>query len=151
MVRGLMTDREWAFFALFVIAIGSKRRRSPTDRLHILDAAALQFDVTAKTIAKWVKRFREDSRGAELVFNHGIGLKHRPGASGFDLMHVVVSKSLRTFERHTSIPPITSICRRLYATARRREKYSCARVTACSVWLRSNQQEAAQPCVSQMG
>jgi hypothetical protein len=76
-----MTDRERAFFALFVIATGSKQRRPPTDRLQVLDAAALQFDATAKTIAKWVKRFREDGRGAELVFNHGIGLKHRPAAA----------------------------------------------------------------------
>lgn len=38
MVRGLMTDREWAFFAPFVIATGGKRGRPPADHRHVLDA-----------------------------------------------------------------------------------------------------------------
>jgi transposase len=38
LVRGLMTDREWAFFAPFVITTGSKRGRPPTDHRHVLDA-----------------------------------------------------------------------------------------------------------------
>lgn len=37
-MRGLMTDREWAFFAPFVIATGSKSGRPPADHRRVLDA-----------------------------------------------------------------------------------------------------------------
>ena len=37
MVRGLMTDREWKFFAPFVIATGGKSGRPPPDHRLMLD------------------------------------------------------------------------------------------------------------------
>ncbi len=38
MVRGLLTDEEWAFFAPFVIESGPKRGRPPADHRRVLDA-----------------------------------------------------------------------------------------------------------------
>ena len=38
MVRGLLTDEEWAFFAPFVIEQGPTRGRPPTDHRRVLDA-----------------------------------------------------------------------------------------------------------------
>jgi len=38
LARGLMTDREWAFFASFVIATGGKSGRPPADHRRVLDA-----------------------------------------------------------------------------------------------------------------
>ena len=38
MVRGLLSDEEWAFFALFVIEGGPKRGRPPSDHRRVLDA-----------------------------------------------------------------------------------------------------------------
>jgi transposase len=38
LVRGLMTDREWVFFAPFVIATGSKSGRPPADHRRVLYA-----------------------------------------------------------------------------------------------------------------
>ena len=38
MVRGLLTDEEWAFFAPFVIEQGPKRGRPPADHRRVLDA-----------------------------------------------------------------------------------------------------------------
>lgn len=49
MVRGLMTDREWAFFAPFVIATGSKSGRPPADHRRVLDAILW----IARTGAPW--------------------------------------------------------------------------------------------------
>jgi transposase len=37
-VRGLLTDEEWAFFAPFVIESGPKRGRPPADHRRVLDA-----------------------------------------------------------------------------------------------------------------
>lgn len=37
MVRGLMTDEEWAFFEPFVVATGGKRGRPPSDHRRVLD------------------------------------------------------------------------------------------------------------------
>jgi transposase len=37
-VRGLLSDEEWAFFAPFVIESGPKRRRPPSDHRRVLDA-----------------------------------------------------------------------------------------------------------------
>ena len=37
MVRGLMSDEEWAFFAPFVLASGGKSGRPPADHRRILD------------------------------------------------------------------------------------------------------------------
>jgi len=37
-VRGLLTDEEWAFFAPFVIEQGPKRGRPPADHRRVLDA-----------------------------------------------------------------------------------------------------------------
>lgn len=49
MVRGLMTDREWKFFAPFVIATGGKRGRPPQDHRLVLDGI---FWI-ARTGAQW--------------------------------------------------------------------------------------------------
>lgn len=38
MVRGLLTDEEWAVFAAFVIETGPLRGRPPTDHRRVLDA-----------------------------------------------------------------------------------------------------------------
>ena len=38
MVRGLLSDEEWAFFAPFVIERGPKRGRPPADHRRVLDA-----------------------------------------------------------------------------------------------------------------
>ena len=38
MVRGLLSDEEWAFFAPFVIEQGPKRGRPPADHRRVLDA-----------------------------------------------------------------------------------------------------------------
>ena len=38
MVRGLLSDEEWAFFAPFVIETGPKRGRPPADHRRVLDA-----------------------------------------------------------------------------------------------------------------
>ena len=38
MVRGLLSNEEWAFFAPFVIEQGPKRGRPPTDHRRVLDA-----------------------------------------------------------------------------------------------------------------
>ena len=37
MVRGLMSDKEWAFFKLFVIETGPRHRRPPGDHRLVLD------------------------------------------------------------------------------------------------------------------
>jgi transposase len=37
LVRGLMSDEEWAFFATFVIETGPRRGRRPRDRRQVLD------------------------------------------------------------------------------------------------------------------
>jgi hypothetical protein len=37
-VRGLLSDEEWAFFAPFVIEQGPKRGRPPADHRLVLDA-----------------------------------------------------------------------------------------------------------------
>jgi transposase len=37
-VRGLLSDEEWAFFAPFVIESGPKRGRPPSDHRRVLDA-----------------------------------------------------------------------------------------------------------------
>ena len=49
MVRGLMTDKEWAFFAPFVIASGGKSGRPPEDHRLVLDGV---FWI-ARTGAPW--------------------------------------------------------------------------------------------------
>ena len=49
MVRGLMTDREWAFFEPFVIATGGKSGRPPEDHRRVLDGV---FWI-ARTGAPW--------------------------------------------------------------------------------------------------
>lgn len=49
MVRGLMTDREWMFFAPFVIATGGKSGRPPADHRLVLDGI---FWI-ARTGAQW--------------------------------------------------------------------------------------------------
>lgn len=49
MVRGLMTDEEWSFFAPFVIATGGKRGRPPEDHRRVLDGV---FWI-ARTGAPW--------------------------------------------------------------------------------------------------
>jgi transposase len=49
MVRGLMTDKEWKFFAPFVIATGGKRGRPPSDHRLVLDGI---FWI-ARTGAQW--------------------------------------------------------------------------------------------------
>lgn len=49
MVRGLMTDREWMFFAPFVIATGTKSGRPPADHRLVLDGI---FWI-ARTGAQW--------------------------------------------------------------------------------------------------
>ena len=49
MVRGLMTDREWKFFAPFVIATGGKSGRPPADHRLVLDGI---FWI-ARTGAQW--------------------------------------------------------------------------------------------------
>lgn len=49
MVRGLMTDREWKFFAPFVIATGGKSGRPPSDHRLVLDGI---FWI-ARTGAQW--------------------------------------------------------------------------------------------------
>lgn len=38
MIRGLLSDEEWAFFAPFVIESGARRGRSPADHRRVLDA-----------------------------------------------------------------------------------------------------------------
>ena len=38
MVRGLLSDEEWAFFTPFVIESGPKRGRPPSDHRRVLDA-----------------------------------------------------------------------------------------------------------------
>ena len=38
MVRGLLSDEEWAFFAPYVIEQGPKRGRPPADHRRVLDA-----------------------------------------------------------------------------------------------------------------
>ena len=38
MIRGLLSDEEWAFFAPFVIEQGPKRGRPPADHRRVLDA-----------------------------------------------------------------------------------------------------------------
>ena len=38
MVRGLLSDEEWALFAPFVIEQGPKRGRPPADHRRVLDA-----------------------------------------------------------------------------------------------------------------
>ena len=49
MVRGLLTDKEWAFFKPFVIATGGLRGRPPRDHRRTLDAV---FWI-ARTGAPW--------------------------------------------------------------------------------------------------
>jgi transposase len=49
MVRGLMTDREWKFFAPFVLATGGKSGRPPSDHRLVLDGV---FWI-ARTGAQW--------------------------------------------------------------------------------------------------
>lgn len=49
MVRGLMTDREWKFFAPFVVATGGKSGRPPADHWLVLDGI---FWI-ARTGAQW--------------------------------------------------------------------------------------------------
>jgi len=49
MVRGLMSDTEWAFFEPFVVASGGKRGRPPRDHRLILDGI---FWI-ARTGAQW--------------------------------------------------------------------------------------------------
>ena len=49
MVRGLMSDKEWAFFAPFVIEMGPKRGRPPGDHRLVLDGV---FWI-ARTGAPW--------------------------------------------------------------------------------------------------
>lgn len=49
MVRGLMTDQEWAFFAPFVISTGGKSGRPPSDHRLVLDGI---FWI-ARTGAQW--------------------------------------------------------------------------------------------------
>jgi len=49
MVRGLMTDKEWTFFAPFVIATGGKSGRPPSDHRLVLDGI---FWI-ARTGAQW--------------------------------------------------------------------------------------------------
>jgi transposase len=49
MVRGLMTDREWKFFAPFVVATGGKSGRPPSDHRLVLDGV---FWI-ARTGAQW--------------------------------------------------------------------------------------------------
>ena len=49
MVRGLMSDEEWAFFAPFVIETGPRRGRRPADHRRVLDGV---FWI-ARTGAAW--------------------------------------------------------------------------------------------------
>jgi len=49
MVRGLMTNKEWAFFEPFVVASGGKRGRPPADHRLVLDGV---FWI-ARTGAQW--------------------------------------------------------------------------------------------------
>ncbi len=49
MVRGLMTDKEWSFFAPFVIATGGKSGRPPQDHRLVLDGIFWM----ARTGAQW--------------------------------------------------------------------------------------------------
>jgi transposase len=49
MVRGLMSDEEWGFFAPFVIETGPRRGRRPTDHRLVLDGV---FWI-ARTGAPW--------------------------------------------------------------------------------------------------
>lgn len=49
MVRGLMTEREWGFFAPFVVATGGKSGRPPSDNRRVLDGV---FWI-ARTGAQW--------------------------------------------------------------------------------------------------
>jgi len=49
MVRGLMTDGEWKFFAPFVVATGGKSGRPPQDHRRVLDGI---FWI-ARTGAQW--------------------------------------------------------------------------------------------------
>ena len=38
MIRGLLSDEEWTFFAPFVIESGARRGRPPADHRRVLDA-----------------------------------------------------------------------------------------------------------------
>ena len=49
MIRGLMTDEEWAFFSPFVLETGPKRGRPPRDHRKVLDGV---FWI-ARTGAPW--------------------------------------------------------------------------------------------------
>ena len=49
MIRGLMTDKEWAFFEPFVIATGGKSGRPPEDHRRVLDGVFWM----ARTGAPW--------------------------------------------------------------------------------------------------
>lgn len=65
----------------YILESSPGSRPDDGSRAGVLRAFCDRYRQQAKTTAKWVKRFREDGRGAELVFNHGIGLKHRPAAA----------------------------------------------------------------------
>lgn len=89
MVRGLMTDREWKFFAPFVIAAGGKSGRPPADHRLVLDGifwiarTGAQWRDLHEHFGKWSSVYRQFRRWTlagvfELMLaalNDGGGLK----------------------------------------------------------------------------
>ena len=68
MIRGLMTDEEWAFFAPFVLETGPKRGRPPRDHRKVLDGVfwiartgAPWRDLPAE-FGKWASVYRQFRR-----------------------------------------------------------------------------------------
>ncbi len=71
MVRGLMTDEEWAFFAPFVIATGDKRGRPPADHRRVLDGVfwiartGVPWRDLHEYFGKWSSVYRQFRRWTE--------------------------------------------------------------------------------------
>ena len=59
MVRGLLSDEEWALFAPVVIEQGPKRGRPPADHRRVLDAV---FEGKNPTMTAIIPSYKEDRR-----------------------------------------------------------------------------------------
>lgn len=89
MIRGLMSDEEWSFFAPFVVAMGGKSGRPPEDHRKVLDGIFWMARTGApwrdlhEYFGKWNSVYRQFRRWAEAgVFELMLGaLSARSGPS----------------------------------------------------------------------
>ena len=109
------------------------------------------YKATRSAMGDMAKSLERDPQLESILANRkrdlGIVFEVRPPARPGVGLHPRHRPRQRPGHRNLTRP----IYRRPHATVRRREKRSCARVNACSVWIRSSQQGAAFPCPNQTG